>query len=87
MCYKEVEKETGVDMGFLADYAASSPESPLSSGYSDFADTPSRPDNTLNSGSEYENEIGGKPLQIFVPENKLHVVMDGDSSDNPIVIE
>ena len=88
LCYAEVEKETGVDMGFLADYAASSPESPLSSGYSDFVDTPSRPDNTLNSGSEYENEIGGNPLTVFIPdESKSEVVMLGENSDNPIVIE
>ena len=80
-CYTEVEKQTGVDMDFLADYAASSPESPLSSGYSDFDDTRSRVNETLNSGSEYEHEIGHNPLHIVAQP------MAGDTSDNAIVIE
>ena len=87
-CYHQVEKECGVDMDFLADYAASSPESPLSSGYSDFEDTGSsvvrdnsKLDSTLNS--DYENGVGYNPLNIVAePCNGV-----GNTSDNPIVIE
>ena len=98
-CYTQVEKETGVDMDLLADYAGSSPESPLSSGYSDFddtsssvvKDTSSKLDSTLNEGSDYENGVGYNPLHIAA-EPYTGVVCTlaknvGNTSDNPIIIE
>ena len=96
-CYHKIEKETGLTVEQLAEYADSDSPKSKSSGYTDFELT-WRPDNTFVESSP--EEIGGNPihdtrteetyrqaaLEQKMSDFEPNISMPGNSSDNPILI-